>query len=368
MKTFSQKKEGLEIDLFPVERGDHSGDCIALRYGNLYDGCQHQTVFVIDGGYSDNKDTLKKHLKSYYNCFYDRKYHIDVLFLSHPDQDHVQGLVKILEDTEIEVDAIVAMIPWRVMTPAWYKDKRITPNSLEARLESAFKELSKLEEIAEERGIEIIMPTDMYQRCELNGCTITTLGPSLKFYKECIANCPKTPDPDDRVRRMSASAICDNNDREEKYIPGHIHWNYDETTSAINESSHIFILEFDHHKILFCGDAGKEALLKAIKEASEIGIDLTSIDIIKMPHHGSRKNVTPEIMDEFVGHHSHCYISCKKDDEGHHPSKRLVNMLNEKGFKVYFTQGSTLHKGFNAPNRDWKSVSPKDSYPTMEKV
>jgi beta-lactamase superfamily II metal-dependent hydrolase len=72
-----------------------------------------------------------------------------------------------------------------------------------------------------------------------------------------------------------------------------------------------------------------------------------------MPHHGSRKNVYPEIMKSLKGSDTVCYISCADDDLGHHPSKRLINMLLENGFKVFATAGSTLNRGWNAPNRNW---------------
>ena len=45
----------------------------------------------------------------------------------------------------------------------------------------------------------------------------------------------------------------------------------------------------------------------------------------------------------------------------------LVNMLNQKGFKVYATQGSILHYGKNAPAREgYTTVYPKNNYSKME--
>ncbi|MBE6265382.1 MAG: hypothetical protein E7102_02745 [Prevotella ruminicola] len=60
--------EGFEIDLLPVTSGEHSGDCIAFRYGDLQAGGDKQTVVVVDGGYGKNAADLKAHLKKYYNC------------------------------------------------------------------------------------------------------------------------------------------------------------------------------------------------------------------------------------------------------------------------------------------------------------
>lgn len=358
--------KALEIDLLPVERGDHSGDCIAMRYGDLDNGKQSQTVVVVDGGYASNKDSLKRHLKQYYQCEWEGKLHIDIVFLSHPDQDHVEGLVKLLEDDDVLVNNLVAMIPWKIMTPRWFKDGRITPNSLEKKLEGAFGLLSDLINVAKNKGVTIIMPTELKNPCEFRDATFTTLGPELEFYKTCIANCDKTPSKAPAVPTLE-QANFSATDKEEVYVPGHIRWDDSESTSPINESSHIFLFEYNGHKILFCGDAGKEGLTQAFDLADDNNIALTDIDIVKMPHHGSRKNVEPALMDRVKRKNCCCYISCKEGDEGHHPSKRLVNMLIEKGFLVITTAGATLHKGWDAPDRGWKKAPSLPVYPKMEK-
>ena len=95
------------------------------------------------------------------------------------------------------------------------------------------------------------------------------------------------------------------------------------------------------------------------------GIKLNDCTIIKMPHHGSRKNVNPEIMDNFIGSKK-LYYSCASDDLGHHPSQRLINMLNEKGFRQLSTSGSTLHWGVDAPERGWPKASAIESFEEIE--
>lgn len=54
-----------EIDLLPVGSEKKSGDCIAMRYGDLVSGKDKQTVIIVDGGYANTwKGTLKPHLKN----------------------------------------------------------------------------------------------------------------------------------------------------------------------------------------------------------------------------------------------------------------------------------------------------------------
>lgn len=152
----------------------------------------------------------------------------------------------------------------------------------------------------------------------------------------------------------------------EPYIKGRIRWYNDENTSPINESSLIILFEYEGVKVLLTGDAGKQGLTNAIKYAKKRSVKLNDCDIIKMPHHGSRKNVSPSIMKAFVGSEK-LYYSCASDDLGHHPSLRLINLMNEMGFRQLSTSGSTLHWGKNAPNRGWKSAPAYDSFDKIEK-
>src|SRR5258706_15314493 len=89
-----------EIDYLAVET-DKSGDAIALRYS-----ANNATyVHVIDGGYLDTGDQLVEHIKRYYGTT-----HIDHVVLTHPDQDHANGLRKVLES--LTVGTLWINRPW----------------------------------------------------------------------------------------------------------------------------------------------------------------------------------------------------------------------------------------------------------------
>ena len=350
--------------MLPVGSEKKSGDCLALRFGDLENGCQNQTVIIVDGGYGCTwKDTLKPHLQKYYNCEYDGKLHIDLVVLSHPDQDHVSGLVEMAKDPEVEIGLVMMHRPWKELTPSWFKDGRITKDSLKERLGEAFEKAKELADISRTCNVKLL---DVGPISIKNGALITILGPSKEFYKTCIANCEKTPEQNENVEDLPQTQASKGNMEYELYVEGKITWDDTETTSSINESSLIILFEYEKVKILLTGDAGKEGLRQAIKYAQENNIRLDDCSIIKMPHHGSRKNVDPAIIDAFVGSKS-VYYSCASDDLGHHPSQRLINLMNEKGFVQLSTSGSTLHWGVNAPDRGWKSASIFRSFPQIEK-
>src|SRR5260221_14501556 len=80
-----------EIDFLGVETAK-SGDAITLRYSvNGTEG-----VHVVDGGYVDTGDQIVEHLRTYYGTTV-----IDNVILTHPDQDHANGLRKVLEQCTV---------------------------------------------------------------------------------------------------------------------------------------------------------------------------------------------------------------------------------------------------------------------------
>jgi len=354
---------GFEIDLLPVTSGDHSGDCIAFRYGDLYSGGDAQTVVVVDGGYGKNAADLKNHLKKYYNCTTrEGKIRINLMIATHTDADHVGGLAKLSEDDDIEILNVWAHAPQEEMNKNWFADKRGTTNTVRTKLDDAFTQLSNM--LA---NTESSKRWDVYSDGTLNGAKFKILSPNPSFYKKCIANSGKADlKPDEKVEAMKYPASCVKDELEdEDYVKGHIQWDDTEGTTPVNESSMVFLFEYEGVRVLFCGDAGKEAMENALAQAEGKGISLEGLTIIKQPHHGSRKNVNPDIMGQMSA--KFCFISCTKNDVGHHPSKRLVNMLNEKGYRVYTTSGSTLHWGKNAPDRNWNDAKQMTSFDTIEK-
>lgn len=364
-----KNNKGWEIDMLPINESKQSGDCILLRFGDLYSGKDKQNVFIIDGGFSDTAKSIKEHLKRYYDCFYDGKYHITGMVLSHTDKDHISGLVKLLEDDEIQLSNLIVNIPWLTMNRTWFKDGRITNDSLRKELKDVFDKLLSLVTLAKDKhkatfwyGVD-----NIGQELIWGDAKFTILGPDKIFYNTCIANSEKTREMSDKVETLDTTSII-SLEKEEKYVPNKIEWPENDSTSPINESSIVFLFEYEGVKILFTGDSGRLGLANALQHAEEHTVDLSDVLIIKMPHHGSRHNIEPSFLDVFTKPNRTCYISCVSGDEGHHPSKRLVNLLNEKGFRVITTSGSTVHRSKNAPNRNWDTAITVGCYPTMEKL
>lgn len=71
-------------------------------------------------------------------------------------------------------------------------------------------------------------------------------------------------------------------------------------TSSSNETSVVQIGQLDGKKILLTSDVRPIGLNEAADYAASIGL-LAYPNVVQVPHHGSRRNVTPSVLDRWLG-------------------------------------------------------------------
>src|SRR5258707_1698440 len=71
--------------------------------------------------------------------------------------------------------------------------------------------------------------------------------------------------------------------------------------SAENNSSVILLFSYGERKFLFTSDAGVPALTEAANYAETAGVDLSTLTGIQVPHHGSKHNVGPTVLNRILG-------------------------------------------------------------------
>jgi hypothetical protein len=63
----------------------------------------------------------------------------------------------------------------------------------------------------------------------------------------------------------------------------------------------ISVLNVDSRVNIFTGDAGQISLARAMDELEGMGYEPGMCKFIQVPHHGSRRNVGPTILDRVLG-------------------------------------------------------------------
>jgi beta-lactamase superfamily II metal-dependent hydrolase len=362
---------GYEIDFLPVGEGEKSGDAIALRFGNLFGERQEQFVMVIDGGTQDSGKQLVEHIKKYYKT--DR---VDLVVSTHPDSDHASGLTVVLNG--LKIDRLWMHKPWEHASNirSLFQSGRITDTSLRETLRGALENANELERIARQKGIPIDEPF-AGEVLPFANIGVQVLGPSRTFYESLLPFFRETPQPRQTgIFERAVTAVLE----AVKWIAEI--WPIETLTdpavdasSAENNTSVILLFRIDDHLILLTADAGVPALEQAAAYAESAGVDLTRCRLIQVPHHGSRRNVGPTILDRILGpkfqrpgNDKTAYVSAAKDGAPKHPSRKVANAFQRRGAKerVFATQGGAKCHPHNAPDRGWSTATPLPFYEQVE--
>jgi beta-lactamase superfamily II metal-dependent hydrolase len=331
---------GVEVDILAVGDGARSGDAIAVRYGDALRGYR---VVIIDGGTKEAGERLVQHVRQVY-----RTNRANDVLNTHPDGDHASGLTVVVE--QLQVDRVWMHRPWHYAENIrhLFRDGRITDNSLEQRFREALQSAHELEATAIARRVPISEP---YQGAQIGPFTV--LSPHADWYvNKLVPNFRGAPALKQAGFDATLKAILDAAKSGVKWVQETIGietLSEEGETSAQNESSVVMCGNFDGHKLLITGDAGLLALVRAYEYATRIGLRLDDLWMLQVPHHGSRNNVTPSILNLIKGRFAIASAAAKDDI---HPRRVVTNALRRRGAKVYATKGVSLRLHVGMGDRD----------------
>ena len=352
-----------EIDFLDVET-DKSGDAIALRYevgGQI-------RIHVVDGGFQDTGDSLVAHIRKYYGA----PERVDHVVATHPDGDHAGGLRKILE--EFEVGALWMLRPWLYAHEIIGRFENVTSvENLKKRLKDVYPNIAALEEIALQKKIPIYEP---FQGASIGAFRV--MAPTKKRYLDLVVASEKTPEATAEAEKSAARALAALLGKAAATVIALVKaaWGAEvfsnEETSAENEMSVVQFALLSGKRLLLTADTGRAGLAEAADYAPSIGLALPGVDRFQVPHHGSRRNVSTEVLDRWLGPRlkekpakgqetfTAIVSSAKKDED--HPRKAVIRAMIHRGARVATTEGNTVQTHVNAPDRGWQSVTYVD-YP-----
>lgn len=325
---------------------------------------------MIDGGYQATGPSIVKHINKHYGAN-----RIDHLVVTHCDRDHTGGLAHVLEN--MEIGTLWMLRPWlyaEELLPrfATYNDS----DRLRSRLRGIYASLKDLEVIAQRRKIPILDP---FQGAKIGAFTV--LAPTRHRYLDMIVNSDKTPESVEEAEETAMDRmhwlLVEAAKKAVSLIAGA--WNHEyfpaDGTSCENEMSVVQSATLSGKKIVLTGDAGREALSEAADYADVIGFGLPSVDRIQIPHHGSRRNVSTDLLDRWLGQRLKvqpevgsetftAVVSSAKADPDH-PRNAVVRAFMHRGAKVIMTESQSIRThGGASPKRDGWSPVAGAIYPT----
>jgi beta-lactamase superfamily II metal-dependent hydrolase len=301
------------------------GDSLILEYGTA----STPRFLLVDGGANY---VYKRHLKGVLEGIRDDGGELDLVVLSHVDRDHVTGLLDLTDDLQWQR---VREVPETIsIGEFWHntfsqtlgsdvRDRLIRVLDRAGRARSALVHSDKTSrDIAQ--GDELTQAADNLR---------LPINPSDRFGPERIITVDQATEPivlDNLTLRITGPNETNLENLKEDWLE----WLEEQEdrvlvpdlreaeraarsldTRVPNLSSIMFLAEADGRTILFTGDGRSDHLEDGLEQAGLLDADgRLHVDVLKLPHHGSKYNITEEFIqtvtaDQYVasasGYHGH---------------------------------------------------------------
>lgn len=356
---------GYEIDFLPVGEEGQSGDAVLLRYGNLHGDRREQTVVVVDGGFRTTGAEILAHLDTYYQTRV-----IDVVISTHPDADHINGLQVLVEAVsagELRIRELWMHRPSLNRTAIERAIRKAADTPYYEAMQRTLDAAESLEDAANEAGIPIQEPFTGLS----DGGSLVVVGPTRDFYSTLFEEEAETAAEESRLMRWLGAA--------REFIETVAEdWDFetlrdDGTTSPVNNSSVILMLQVNDGYCLLTADAGQPALNLAADVLAANGYGPERLRFMQVPHHGSRRNVGPTVLNRLLGPRRAtdepirtAFVSVAQKGAPKHPAKKVTNAFRRRGSPVHATAGAGKRQFRDAPDRGWSASTPLPFYDTVE--
>ncbi|MDR3595046.1 MBL fold metallo-hydrolase [Clostridium sp.] len=349
----------VNLKIFPAGYGD----CFLIGIHNL----NKSFNILVDGGLSDTyKNSLKKELKKLSKT----GQKIDLLINTHIDSDHINGLISFLRDNNkskyIEIDEIwyngLEQIAeaYTMSEKTIDNDIKIIDKICEKGYEDEFKEIEDASAIGGISFSSLIEFGKYNHNKVVDGKAITNKLKKIKFsehvkikiispnmeelrileeewaeelakenYKFTVPKCMKLVS----TFEFLVSRLKNHYEKYRKNVSGsdelesYVSDLQEVDNSIVNGSSISFVLEIDEKKLLFLGDSIvkiKDKCMITKKLIEEYG-ENAKFNLIKLPHHGSRYNMTNDFLTTFRS--DDYVISSNSEKFGHPDIDVLANLI-----------------------------------------
>lgn len=314
----------------------NNGDAIHLRTKDEKDRLYN---ILIDGGtgetYSINKNKKGKtedgELKQLVEFIKSQNEFIDLLILTHVDDDHIGGILNWFEQ-DAEVKGLVKKVWFNSgrLIFEYFQQKEIEENLLKINNTScsntSIPQGVTFEDFIKENNIwdrRILKSKDEINLFDLK---FTILSPSEDKLKLLLHKWEKEAPITDTSRindySFSLSELINSD-------------SFKEDDSVHNGSSIAFVLEKQDKKILFLGDAHPQTIIDSLIDLGYSQENLLKIDFVKLSHHGSKSNTCTELLNLIQ---SDNFLISSNGSKHKLPDKQCLARIikNKKHANLYF--------------------------------
>lgn len=267
---------------------------------------------------------------------------IDLLVLTHVDDDHIGGVLKWFEKDK-EAHKIIGQVWFNSgrLISEYFDEQEIAENLLEIPDESTLTSIGqgvKFEDYIEENGIwdrSIVVALEYF---EYLGIKFKILSPSPDKLKLLLGKWEK-----EKPESLDTSA--DKNDYE-LTLKEHIAKDkFKEDPAVHNGSSIAFIMTFEKKNFVFLADAHPTVVVNSLKALGYSKDKPLKAELVKISHHGSKANNSVEMLELIK---TKKYVISTNGDKHAHPNKQfLARLASVNGnCEVYFNYPEQIEQIF----------------------
>lgn len=334
-----------------------SGDCILIHF------LKEEYIILIDGGYAD---TYYSHLKPELTALAEKNKRINLMIITHIDDDHIGGIEAFLKENGSDEESNIIKVDEVWYNGFFHMNKAEISNGKMSYIQAEFLQslLKKSEDnrngkkdVSVKRGnsvaglllhgkynwntsyanksicieaktvlkltenitLVLLNPTEKSLE-KLAQFWIRELRKKVKPFVICTdevfdaafeSHILKTSESYERIK----TNISKDNSEEADLADFVDELDEKEDDSKTNLSSIAFLLEYNDLKLLFPGDCPIHRFYKKLP---------SNIDVVKLPHHGSGRNINKEfVRNKSVGY----YLVSTNGKKHGHPSKTIISNI-----------------------------------------
>ena len=276
-------------------------------------------VINYDAGNVGDSAKIKTYVKHKEN----NRFIVDYAFCTHPDKDHKGGFFELLSDQQVDILHFFIRRPDTAMSG----DMRrlfYEPGKLEAAAKAVYNHPTDPSINLIDKAVQFSSLVEPSLGQDVPGIPLMMVGPTESFFKDaCYEMALNFAELEDELGGDSYAEDELPSDEDAQSVMDEV-----KETSATNKSSMILLFHPEGCNFLLSGDACSESLKEAVEEYPQ------SIPgcVLKVPHHGSKHNLTTEVID--LIRPSSAVISCCGTKK--HPNPSVVHFLS-KHCNVYST-------------------------------
>lgn len=324
-----------------------NGDSILISFKEG----QNSRNILIDGGMpatyiqkGKNGKPEYGELKETIDTIRERNEKIDLLVLTHVDDDHVGGVLKWFEKDE-DAHKLIGKV-WfnsgRLISQYFdeeeNKDNLLTLNPDETTLTSIGQGV-KFEDYIESKGIWDRSIVIALEYIEYLGIKFKILSPGPDKLKLLLGKWEK-----EASESLDTSA--DKNDYDLTLTEHIASDKFKEDPAIHNGSSIAFILTFEKKNFVFLADAHPTVVVNSLKEFGYSKEKPLKAELVKISHHGSKANNSIEMLELIDASK---YIISTNGDKHAHPNKKTLARLASvnDNCEVFFNYPEQIEKIFS---------------------